>query len=789
MIRNHLHSISRRRLYPPGWPTYQVATSNIRVPNAHRFPPGARSFAEFLRGSNPPYSKINTDFVPHLRRTLIRAIRRRDPRSNERGRSILFLVSPDNASLVSDHEFLQTIVQEAVEPRVVGVNSIDIVAAVIDGYAQFGPKGGSLGGGWSALVTDRRFDVYSSVGEAYDQYLCTGEPTPMSVAKSSVNTDFTPGDLQLQFQTVKYDKNNRLSEEEEEEFTPMKVKWKLANTLFETGKATTMARHFYTFKHNAETDKYDMTKAISENLRDMTVLMNEGLKFAASVVRPLKPITKPRKISRAFGNIIQELTMQNAGVDTTIQASKELEPAIEEFLVAHPEYKPGKQDGLPLDIYARLTEDPYDPYVGMIKRPSMPGTSIARVLSGGGGWGANAGILALDPDNMPEFKIAGEGHSEGKGLWIQFYARREGERLRSKISQSRVLFNILGKIQIGEVGSSEFLRTEEPAAGSVSIETESGFAEKLPAESVSAETTVIENIVADDTRTKVLAEEPTPRFDTVEEITISTEPSSTIDAQIETGEVATITPLESTVENPAIMEIKRTEPISENDISVNTASPGPLVGIDVREFASTEPPPNLEIDSKEDLSKEHKLAEETQPEIDQPDATKRTRILSVGSETAFWIDGVKLDIRGSQIVLDFYGEEYHIDGQKVLEKYLKTEKPPRVLSRQERDVDFKILPYKWDKDSGKLVRSPWMDARSRPRAKGKAQKPSDSKSRRKGAFGHRKYKELLEFYGAIGASSNSRDRNWMDQQVTVVNPRTEHSTDKEAMLHDMQKKK
>ncbi|KAF3928710.1 hypothetical protein AA313_de0204753 [Arthrobotrys entomopaga] len=726
MIRNRIYNASRGRLYPLRRPTCHALASGIPILGTSRLRSGARSFSEFLHGSNTRHLKDKTDFTFYLGATLMKAIRRHDPNTNECSRFILFFVTPDKAGLVSDHGFLRSIVREAVGSSGVGISSVDIVAAVMDGYPQFGPIKG-IGKGWNAFVTDRRFEIFSSVGEAYHEHPCTKEQMSTPISQSSANMDFTPGELQLQFQTLVFD--NLKKPLKKRSFTPLRVKWKLANTLFQTGKATTLVRHFYKFGYIKEAKEYGITKAVSEDLRDVTIRMHDALKFNASVHRPLEPITRPRKISRAFGNIIQELTMRYEGVDSTIHASEELEPAIEEFLASHPEYQPGKQDSFPLDIYARLTEYPFNPKLGITKRPSMPGTRILKVLSGGGGWGANAGILALDPENMPEFKLAEEGQPPENRHWIQFYVRREGERISNEAPLGRFFFNILGKNQVGEVGSSEFLQTGETVVDAVPAEAAS--TESEPAESVSTE---------------------------------STHPES---ASMESAPTESVLTESTTVESTPV-EIVSPESVSTKSVPTESISP---------ERVPTEIPP----------------IEHTTPKL--------PGFLSIGSETEFWIDGIKLDVRGSQIILDLVAEVYRINNRTVFRETMNLDKLHEMETKPKAEGKFDILRYKWDKNSGgfREARSrlrPLAGFRPKPKVESRSTLQVESKSR-----DHRNAEdkesasfavdpEIIEIYRASGAvsTSTSQRKSWREQQKDVVNPRTEHSTDAEALLYEMRTK-
>jgi hypothetical protein len=132
---------------------------------------------------------------------------------------------------------------------------------------------------------------------------------------------------------------------------------------------------------------------------------------------PLLPLTVPRKILASMGNVIRQIS--GSETDTLgIPASSELEAAVTSFFQA---------TGLPqtpISVWALVTPSEIDKsqnasvphmwhtapeslqahwrtFVSTPNRDFLPylkqGARLHRVLSGGGGWGQKAGLLALDP--------------------------------------------------------------------------------------------------------------------------------------------------------------------------------------------------------------------------------------------------------------------------------------------------------------------------------------------------------------------------------------------------------
>ncbi|KAK3079476.1 hypothetical protein LTS18_004770, partial [Coniosporium uncinatum] len=204
----------------------------------------------------------------------------------------------------------------------------------------------------------------------------------------------------------------------------------LANTVFQNGRAATL--------FSSQWKKFSGTTELrhiqSWPLRNLTVPANcfvteegrvrpgQGRNHAYSI--PLVPLTAPKKIAAGMGNIIRQLEGVD-GRDTTIPASSELESAVSAF------FRVRDEAPHPMAVWALvLPSETFETHLSFIVSQISRGTgrlksnkdcqhfwsrdtlqwhqgiflaiqnggSLHRVLSGGGGWGKKAGLLALDPD-------------------------------------------------------------------------------------------------------------------------------------------------------------------------------------------------------------------------------------------------------------------------------------------------------------------------------------------------------------------------------------------------------
>ena len=174
----------------------------------------------------------------------------------------------------------------------------------------------------------------------------------------------------------------------------------LANTLFRNGRISTLfaARWISVPASNPSLDfvfaRTELTELSQQtfNLKDTRNKFNNDV---VDLVIKLKQITPPQVVSAALGNIVRKIT-KGENLDEEIPASKQLEKAVGRLL--RDDSYPNQQKS----IWALVT-----PRECRTDRPAVitqrlqdkieRGSRLHRVLSGGGGWGAKEGLLALDP--------------------------------------------------------------------------------------------------------------------------------------------------------------------------------------------------------------------------------------------------------------------------------------------------------------------------------------------------------------------------------------------------------
>lgn len=226
--------------------------------------------------------------------------------------------------------------------------------------------------------------------------------------------------------------------------TKVDIKLKLANTLFQTGDISTAIFREWRYAEAIDPDATAKTPErklyVEYPLADVSVIFPEHVKFAAGISLPLTPLTTPRKIASGNGNIITQL--EGSGEQERLPASRELEVAVKTWFDKRPAYKEGTYQKTPVFVFARITEGKPEKLAGeegqgdgvvvdlfgLDAKDSKRGY-IRRVLSGGGGWGDKAGLIALDPHGITGFDVPGANFGENfeiesavkEGMWLQFF--------------------------------------------------------------------------------------------------------------------------------------------------------------------------------------------------------------------------------------------------------------------------------------------------------------------------------------------------------------------------------
>ena len=181
------------------------------------------------------------------------------------------------------------------------------------------------------------------------------------------------------------------------------VQLPVANTVFRNGRPSTLLaqRWVITEIHGRLTQtKSRLTEEVSlpqQVLRMTDVVHDVSHQFGYSLSAPIEPITAPRIVGTAMGNIIRSIYIGDSPGDS-VPASTELEKAVASV------YQTSEPQREIVGIWALVTPREYrvgQPYVrtAEIQRLIDSGSRLHKVLSGGGGWGNKQGLLALDPDS------------------------------------------------------------------------------------------------------------------------------------------------------------------------------------------------------------------------------------------------------------------------------------------------------------------------------------------------------------------------------------------------------
>ncbi|ORY66321.1 uncharacterized protein BCR38DRAFT_339204 [Pseudomassariella vexata] len=188
----------------------------------------------------------------------------------------------------------------------------------------------------------------------------------------------------------------------------------LANTVFQNGQRSTLFATRW-FWHSGLRKSPVLSKIVEKQHQRILA----KLEMAQATYIPLLPLTPPRKIVAGLGNIVTKVNVQ--GVVTT--ASQELEHLIPQLLDIRSKsdaaWTPGPIGVWAWVIPARVLEseknllfnlrvfqdhasEPEEKLTqeatrGYRKLLSL-GCRLHKILSGGGGWGAKAGLLSLDSE-------------------------------------------------------------------------------------------------------------------------------------------------------------------------------------------------------------------------------------------------------------------------------------------------------------------------------------------------------------------------------------------------------
>ncbi|KHN96279.1 uncharacterized protein MAM_05865 [Metarhizium album ARSEF 1941] len=203
----------------------------------------------------------------------------------------------------------------------------------------------------------------------------------------------------------------------------------LARTTFHNNRASTLLISRYTLARG-QPELKDRNKEQWQNIR---ITLNQPVRSVTELElwAPLSPVTRARKITESFGNIVRGIEISGK----SMPASTELEDAVNTILgngKATESYQAPR--GLWAVVSPEASEaealvlaDAPNPAVSLedtmaqqkalettaryLQQQHQLGSRIYQVLSGGGGWGPKKGLLSLDPQQT-HFALSEEEEME-----------------------------------------------------------------------------------------------------------------------------------------------------------------------------------------------------------------------------------------------------------------------------------------------------------------------------------------------------------------------------------------
>jgi hypothetical protein len=192
-----------------------------------------------------------------------------------------------------------------------------------------------------------------------------------------------------------------------------KVQIPLASTIFQSGQENTLFVRGWTHNGIASTLTEIQSAPVAQVRIDCMMGSDRLLMHRMALSAPLLPLTQPREIRAAMGNVVRRV-ITDASED--MPASQELEAAVNSYFI---------ERDLPASsvaVWALITNDrerqsqkhqDWSDYLPKTWRVDPPvwgpsrsilamlqvGARLHRVVSGGGGWGNKAGLISLDPDS------------------------------------------------------------------------------------------------------------------------------------------------------------------------------------------------------------------------------------------------------------------------------------------------------------------------------------------------------------------------------------------------------
>ncbi|KAG8419853.1 hypothetical protein J3458_004686 [Metarhizium acridum] len=258
----------------------------------------------------------------------------------------------------------------------------------------------------------------------------------------------------------------------------------LTRTTFHNNRASTLLSSRYSLSQGQPEPK-DRNEKQWQNIQ---ITLNQPVQSTTDLGlwAPLSPVTRARKITESFGNIVRGVEI--SGKSTP--ASTELEGSVNTMLANR---KESESHQWPMGVWAVITPetseaeslvladapDPADTLEGKIvqrqdvettarylQQQHQLGSRTYQVLSGGGGWGPKKGLLSLDPqqthfalseaDEMERFmKTMDNSGFAPPGARVQFFVPAMAPPEITNCPATGVVFGVPLGIEIpGEAGTA-----------------------------------------------------------------------------------------------------------------------------------------------------------------------------------------------------------------------------------------------------------------------------------------------------------------------------------------------
>ncbi|MCJ1479267.1 hypothetical protein MMC13_007952 [Lambiella insularis] len=403
---------------------------------------------------------------------------------------VLVLVTPSLAGLFDDddHHTIPNLLCQIFAPGQ-PIQKVDVVAAVVDRISY--PSGIEPSGitqepvlrgseGLSILVADSEHvapHLWSVEHQASEQ------EGRLEEQQSSVSFKFFSNERGPSIGTPN------------KQYTIHTLELALANTLFQTGRSSTITvqrwlckwkesgkRSFVQIRHNAA-----QQHVLNLCLGELSQGKNRNSKEIAECCIQLPSfceLTPPRVVSEAMGNIVRRLHSSSL-TDPAMSASEELERSLISWTDSAENM---------YEIWARVTpQERWSglPQVGLPQMLGLPskfeeGSRLHRVLSGGGGWGNKQGLISLDPDSCVSRPFARDTFGDGEdfeaeqrkalgevvkpGDVIQFYAFKQLNSPQSRVQKTGTRVGNPCSITFGSIQSQKDAIPSEPTRNEASLD-------------------------------------------------------------------------------------------------------------------------------------------------------------------------------------------------------------------------------------------------------------------------------------------------------------------------------